>query len=142
MEPKKQKKWKVQTDNNICIFLIILSLKILESDGKFLNKTHAMFPIELLIQESMTRFCLRTNLYLPAGQLDSNMYIFIDLIQSIIIIIIIVVIISIIIMKLMFIIVDTVLRSSRFFSFSVFMDAPMCRKPVEGELTVEVRDFL
>ena len=101
-----------------------------------------MFPIELLIQESMTRFCLRTNLYLPAGQLDSNMYIFIDLIQSIIIIIIIVVIISIIIMKLMFIIVDTVLRSSRFFSFSVFMDAPMCRKPVEGELTVEVRDFL
>mgnify|MGYP006964550623 CR=1 FL=1 len=42
----------------------------------------------------------------------------------------------------MFIIVDTVLRSSRFFSFSVFMDAPMCRKPVEGELTVEVRDFL
>ena len=69
----------------------------MESDGKFLNKTHAMFPIELLIQESMTRFCLRTNLYLPAGQLDSNMYIFIDLIQSIIIIIIIV-IISIIIM--------------------------------------------
>ena len=96
--PKKQKKWKV-TNNNICLFiLIILSPEILESDGQFLNKTHAMFPIKLLIQESMTRFCLRTNLYLPAGQLDSNMYIFIDLIQSIIIVIIIVIISIIIIM--------------------------------------------
>ena len=90
--PKKEKKWKV-TDNNICFFiLIILSPEILERDGKFLNKTQAMSPVELLIQESMTRFCLRTNLYLPAGQLDSNMYIFIDSIQSIIIIIIIVII--------------------------------------------------